>query len=82
MIFVNVEKRRFLVFALTDEAEELTVLLHVLQQEASMLSLRIKYSDSEYKLLLPIHIPSSYQLNLITKETLTSQDSSGIQMLG
>ena len=71
---INVENRRFSVFALTEETE-FTVLFHVLQREASTLSLRIMHSDSEYELLLPIHIPSSYQLNLITKETLASQDS-------
>jgi len=75
LIFVNVEKRRFSVFALTEDAEGFTVLVHVLQREASTLSLRIIHSDSEYELLLPIHISSSYQLNLITKETLASQDS-------
>jgi hypothetical protein len=63
------------VFALTAEVEGFTVLVHVLRREASTRYLRITHSDSEYELLLPIHISSSYQLNLITKETLASQDS-------
>ena len=75
LIFVSVEKRRFLVFALMEEAEGFTVLVHVFPQEASTFPLRIIHSDSEYELLPPIHIASSYQLNLITKVTLASQDS-------
>jgi len=66
LIFVNVEKCRFLVFALMEEAEGFTVLVHVFPQEASTFPLRIIHSDSEYELLVPIYISSSYQLNLIS----------------
>ncbi len=61
-------------FALTEDVEGFTVLGHVLQREASTRSLRIIHSDSEYELLLLIHISSSYSLNVITNETLVSQD--------
>lgn len=71
---IKVEKRRLSVFALTEEFEGFMVLVHVLQREASTLSLRIIHSDSEYELLLLIHISSSYPLNVITNETLALQD--------
>jgi hypothetical protein len=63
------------VFALREEAEGFTVSVDIHQREVPVSPLRILYSNSEYELLLLIHISSSYQLNLITKETLASQDS-------
>ena len=71
----KIEKCRFLVFDLWEETEQFKASVFVHKLDASTLSSRIACSDSEYGLLLLIHIPASYQLNQATKETLASQDS-------
>jgi len=74
-ISIKVENCRLSVFALIEEAEGFTVLAHVLQREASTFPSWIIYSDSEYELLLPIHITDSYMLNVAAEEALVLQNS-------
>jgi hypothetical protein len=73
---IMLEKRRFLVFALSWKATS-TMMVQVRQPEAFTPDLWIVRSDSEYGLLLPIQITNSYTLNVPTNETVASQNRTG-----
>ena len=72
---IKVEKRRFSVFALTEEAEGFMVSVDIRQREAPVSPLRIIHSDSEYELLVLIQISHSYMLNVAAEEALVLQNS-------